>query len=319
MAEREMAVDRKEAFVPPLDELAAVLQAGLSSNYLDAKVKVVDCPDLTQPPFTLAAPGLCGSPRVADVGGVPYLIPSPQLDKKFNLEQVAGQVDLPGAFVLGAGAGAAHVVGVNCEMMPNIRTTGGAHSRNNQTRVSRVNTEDGTCILEHYEDTYQCRDFCLLANLFFCEGKPGKVLEVKAKVRTGQENFVSCMRKTLEQQYGDRPVALGGTFLLEKGQAKIHIMPGFSKTPLQSEEDVNNWLNFFEMSGPLINLSVFVSRDPGLDLRVEHTHCFSHHGEGGHYHYDTTPEEVEYRGYFLPAEYIYRVDRPKVSHMIGRD
>lgn len=56
-----------------------------------------------------------------------------------------------------------------------------------------------------------------------------------------------------------------------------------------------------------------------LDLRVEHTHCFSDHGEGGHYHYDTTPEEVEYLGYYTVAEHIYRVDRPKVTHQVGRD
>ncbi len=29
---------------------------------------------------------------------------------------------------------------------------------------------------------------------------------------------------------------------------------------------------------------------------MEHTHFYSEHGEGGHYHNDTTPEEVEYHG-----------------------
>ena len=41
----------------------------------------------------------------------------------------------------------------------------------------------------------------------------------------------------------------------------------------------------------------------GLDLRVEHTHGYNlEKGQGGHYHYDTTPEEVEYIGYFNLAE-----------------
>ena len=62
-----------------------------------------------------------------------------------------------------------------------------------------------------------------------------------------------------------------------------------------------------------------LSMHQGLDLRVEHTHCFSHHGEGGHYHYDVTPADVRYTGYFVPAEYICRVDRPTVTHTIGRD
>ncbi len=39
-----------------------------------------------------------------------------------------------------------------------------------------------------------------------------------------------------------------------------------------------------------------------MQLRLEHTHCFSFHGEGGHYHYDTTPADVKYVGYYSLAE-----------------
>ena len=60
-------------------------------------------------------------------------------------------------------------------------------------------------------------------------------------------------------------------------------------------------------------------REKDFDLRVEHTHCFSDHGEGGHYHYDTTPTDVEYHGYYTLAEKLYRIDRPVVTHKIGRD
>ena len=56
-----------------------------------------------------------------------------------------------------------------------------------------------------------------------------------------------------------------------------------------------------------------------LDLRIEHFHCFSSHGDGGHYHYDTTPNNASYRGYFGVAEYMFRIDRPIETHMIGRD
>ena len=57
----------------------------------------------------------------------------------------------------------------------------------------------------------------------------------------------------------------------------------------------------------------------GLDLRVEHTHCFSMHGQGGHYHYDMTPKEVEYVAYYNVAEKIFRVDAPVATHQVGRD
>ncbi|KAH6934151.1 hypothetical protein HPB50_021050 [Hyalomma asiaticum] len=82
---------------------------------------------------------------------------------------------------------------------------------------------------------------------------------------------------------------------------------------------MNSWLKFFEMEAPLVCLSVFVSHDPGWDLRIEHTHCFSDHKQGGHYHYDTTPEEVEYLGYFNVAECMFRIDAPVSTHQIGRD
>ena len=57
----------------------------------------------------------------------------------------------------------------------------------------------------------------------------------------------------------------------------------------------------------------------GLDLRVEHTHCFSDHGDGGHYHYDTTPSEVHYHAYYTVAEQLVRIDQPTHTHSFGRD
>ncbi|XP_077995627.1 ester hydrolase C11orf54 homolog [Glandiceps talaboti] len=303
-------VQKKELYVPDYEEVAKVLQGGLSTNFSTVSVDIVDCPDLTKPPYTLAAPGLCGNPRLTDVGGVPYLIPTAQKDKIYNFQDVAEQIELPGAFIIGAGAGPHHVIGVNNEMIANAIDGG-----ENHTYTCKVNPEDQSYILEKGKST----DFCLLANLYASEGKPGKVIEVKASTRTGEENFVTCMRKTLKEKYGDLPVGIGGAFLIEKGKAKIHVMPAFSTKPLQSEDDVNEWLHFYNMKSTLVCLSTFISHDPGLDLRVEHTHCFSHHGDGGHYHYDVTPDEVEYRGYFVPAEYIYRIDAPQTTHTIGRD
>jgi len=87
-------------------------------------------------------------------------------------------------------------------------------------------------------------------------------------------------------------------------------MPDFSKEPLKSRAEVGKWLKYFDMAAPLVCLSVFHSHDPGLDLRIEHTHCFSDHGEGGHYHDDVTPESVEYEAYFNLASTLYRIDRP---------
>ncbi|XP_033108492.1 ester hydrolase C11orf54-like [Anneissia japonica] len=315
-SEKELKVDSRKLFVPDKQELCKVLVEGLKENFADASVSVVDCPDLTQLPFTLASPGLCGNPRLADVGGVPNLIPLANKEKKYDIEKVAELVDLPGAYVLGAGAGCYQFFNFNCEMMANIKTKGGqSNERRNCTRISKVNPEDGSCVLQTCETT--C--FSLMANLFLSDGKPGKVIKVRASKRTGEENFVTCMRKTLAKKYGDKTVGLGGTFLIEQGKAKFHVMPDYSKTPLNTNDDVNNWLKFYEMMSPLVCFSCFLSHDPGLDLRLEHSHGFGHHGVGGHYHYDVTPDEVVYEAYYQVAETIYRVDAPTETHNVGRD
>ncbi|KAF2982447.1 hypothetical protein EK904_014901 [Melospiza melodia maxima] len=262
------------------------MQKGLKENFADVQVSVVDCPDLTKEPFNFPAKGICGKPRIADVGGVPYLIPLVQKEK----------------------------------FIPIVQTKSEKKPAVNGSYIAQINPADKGCLLEKYSSKYTDCEFGLLANLYASEGQPGKVIEVKANGRTGELNFVTCLRQTLEKHYGEKPVGMGGTFIIQKGKAKIHIMPPeFSSCPLNTDEDVNNWLKFFEMKAPLICQPVIVSRDPGFDLRVEHTHCFSHHGEGGHYHQDTSPDSVQYLGYFQPAELLFRIDRPQETHPVGRD
>lgn len=35
---------------------------------------------------------------------------------------------------------------------------------------------------------------------------------------------MSCMRNALASHYGDNSVAIGGTFVIEKGKANLHVM-----------------------------------------------------------------------------------------------
>lgn len=305
------SVQSKDLVVPPLEEIAAVLQATLQKNFHSAAVEVVECPDLSEAPFSLAAPGICGSPRLADVGGVPYLVPSVNRSKLYNLRDVAKDIDLPGAFFIGAGAGSFRLAGMNCELMSNSNLSTGEI----KSYFAKVNPKDDSMMCEHYDST----EFGLLGNFLASEGKRGTVLKVSATLRTGEKNFVTCMREGLRDHYKETPIGLGGAFVIEKGNAKLHVMPDFSETPLASDADVAAWLKFYECHAPLTCLSVFVSHDPGLDLRIEHTHCFSAHGQGGHYHYDVTPKDVRYTGYFSVAEKIFRVDAPTATHNVGRD
>uniref|UniRef100_H2YBD9 DUF1907 domain-containing protein n=1 Tax=Ciona savignyi TaxID=51511 RepID=H2YBD9_CIOSA len=318
-----MPVESVALHMPSLDELAEVISVGLRKNYKESSCSVVDCPDLSKEPFGLAANGICGRTKLVEVGGVPNLVPlSKYMEKVYNLQTISERIGAPGCFVLGAGAGSKHVVGCNCEMMPNFRCRGGEKERVNLTHIAKVK-QDGGYLLQNYENDYAgSSEFTLLANLFCSDGNPGKVLEVHAKSRIGdKKDLVGCIRGALKEYFGARrPIGMGGTFLVKDGRIKIHVMPDFSETPLTSEEDVNNWLRFYEVNAPFTCLSTFITEDCGLDLRLEHTHGYNiTNGVGGHYHYDTTPEEVEYLGYFSPAEFIFRVDRPTETHQIGRD
>jgi hypothetical protein len=300
-----LSVERIDLKPPPLEDLVECVTAQLAQNFKSTTASVKECPDLRQAPYNLAFAGLCGSPRIADVGGQPNLAPTPDFSKKYDLTSIAELMDMSkeqGA-LLGAAAGPFHVVGMNSELMPNLSWNGGTLS--NETHYAKVR-DDGSALCEKLP-SYDC---ALMANLFGSAGLPGPVLHIAASSRTGALNFTEAIRKALQDTYGTRTISLGGVFLISKGKAKLHVMPDFSPTPLITDEQKEGWLRFYEMEAPLVCLSVLHSYDPGLDLRIEHTHCFSDHGEGGHYHYDTTPEDVQYEAWFNVAEVLYRIDRP---------
>lgn len=287
-----------------LKDLLPAIEKGLMSNFKESSVEIAPCPDLRQAPFHLAGEGLCGNEIVADIGGPPNLHPMPKFDKKYSLLELTKLMEMPKeqGFVLGAGAGPFHVIGNNSELMPNLSYHGDEVT--NLSHYAQVEADGAaSCQLS---PSYDC---ALMCNLYGSDGKPGDVLKILAKTRTGKEDFVECIQNGLGEAFGDHPISLGGVFLIRRGKANLHVMPDFSKEPLETSQMVN-WLRFFNMSAPLICLSVFHSHDPGLDLRMSHTHCFSNHGAGGHYHNDTTPDDVEYEAYFSVARKIYRIDRP---------
>lgn len=136
---------------PSLEEVSGVLLKGLQQYFETVNVSVVECPDLRREPFYLAQKGLCGNEKIADVGGPPYLIPTPQRDKVYSLKDIASVLGLGNdAFLLGAGAGPFHVVGTNCELMPNIsfeKNTSNETITNNKTHFAKVfNTSFVYCI-----------------------------------------------------------------------------------------------------------------------------------------------------------------------------
>nr|OQO17115.1 hypothetical protein B0A51_16209 [Rachicladosporium sp. CCFEE 5018] len=300
---------------PPLEDIATKLQSALAKNYRDSSVVVERCPDLRHAPFHLATQGLSGNERVADVGGQANLFPKPHLECKYSLLDIAKamEMDLEVGSLVGAGAGPSHIVGQNCELAPNLAWEGGFEKVENRTYVAKIAKDSGEAIVDKCSST----DCALMVNLFGSSGLPGPVLKITARGRQGSEgSFPECIRTALHAAYGNaQPVSLGGVFLVKSGKARYHIMPDFPSAPFENRDDVEEWLTFHNFNAPMVCLTVMHSADPGLGLRMEHTHCFAPDGRdaGGHYHNDVESEdgeEIEYEAYFNTAKVIYRIDPP---------
>ena len=140
------------------------------------------------------------------------------------------------------------------------------------------------------------------------------LFEIDVEQRLSEENaeennFISVLRRALNEFSAGKSMALGGIFRVEKGTVNAHVMPDFLDEDLTKKEQVDQWLKFYEMHAPLNCFSVLLTDDINKSgFRLEHSHFFSEHGEAGHYHFDTTPQDVHYRGYFLVCHEAILID-----------
>lgn len=315
----KLLFEEKTLYQPKFEEIKEVLSERLPKNFQDVSVEIVDCPDLSKAPYNLAGSGLSGSATLIEVGGPPYLLPTPDLSKVYDIKEIV-QKSLGGkkcdVLAIGAGAGPFIIMNSNCEGIYNLSITKDG-TVTNESYVGKVDGPEEKCIQLRVPKT-ETR-FGLLLNLFACEGGPGKVLRVRCKKRIGELNFIESIRIALAEHFGEKCVGLGGAFILKSGKAKQHVMRNFSKTPLHTEEDLNNWLKFYEMPATLTALGTLITHENDLDLSLQHFHSFSNSNWAGHYHYDTTPDIAEYEGYFNIGEKVVRVDKPVNTHKVGRD
>ncbi|GMT09057.1 hypothetical protein PFISCL1PPCAC_354, partial [Pristionchus fissidentatus] len=291
-----------DTHVPSLENLADAFRTALPSNFDTVSVDIVDCPDLSSAPFNLTSPGFGKNLVIAEVGGPGNLFPEIHKQKAFDITTICKTCEHPEAFAFGPGAGPWPIVGVNCEMVADVNCASGRVG----TRIARL--EKDSYALEQISKPV----FSLMANLAVSDAESGqRVVHIKAKKRLGSTNFPDSLRAALVAAFPQQLVSLGGFFILRSGKAKLHVMPDFPGCGhFASEKEIGSeWLKYFEMAAPLVCATVMHSNEGGSHkLRVEHTHCYSDHGDGGHYHYDTTPDEVEYEGWFAPASAVYRID-----------
>lgn len=279
-------------------------------------MEVVDNPNLTEDPFYLAAPGIGGDPIIIEYGNDDYLLPLVDKTKVYDLIPTVRHIPSykeKDFFACGAGAGPFDWLQQNSEGIYNIMAYRNG-SIDNEGHVVRT-TGNGIEVVKVPNNETRA---ALLGNIFLTEGNAGKVLKVVSRNRTGPENFISAMRKGLTDHYPqDQVVGLGGAFVIKRGRAYVHVMDDFSKSPIYTTQELNNWLTFHEVQSPLIALGNFVSQETDFKLRLQHFHSYSRHNHGGHYHYDTTPDIVEYEGYFNVVDRIIIVDKNSAISSAG--
>lgn len=236
-----------------------MLQKALAVNFQEVTVDVVECPNLTEKPYNLAGSGLGGSPTLMEVGGPPYLLPLVDRSKLYDMKTLAQRaIGKKDVLAMGAGAGPFPLRGTNCEGIYNLKISADGQVLN-KSYSAKVHGPQENCVLESIPNSET--KFGLLLNLFLSEGKSGKVLKVHCKKRIGSLNFIESIRFALLDFYKEKCVGLGGMFMMKTGRAHQHVMRDFSKTPIHSEEELNQWLKFYDMPAQLNAVGTLITHE----------------------------------------------------------
>ena len=298
-----------------LDKIYEALQIGLSNNYKAVEISIVDCPNLID--WGCPSEGISGNQKIIDVGGEPYMHDPKFIGAEFDYEEISKMIGSEKSYALGAGSGAMSCLEGHCgELVINENLI----TSESKSIIARVGSNK-ECIAEKYT----ARKHGGLGNVFYTDGVRGKVIKIKIKGRSGEQGSLpQAMRKALSDNLkieGNDHLALAGVFRILKGKIKSHVQPDYAdiKHEYYDPEQmkcVKDFLQFYEPVGPeLQGYSILWTGDPtGGDLNLresgEHTHFHSYTKENiaGHYHFDVTPEEIEYEGYFNTAEEVHRVN-----------
>ena len=298
-----------------LDKISDVLQSGLSSNYKVVEVSIVDCPNLRD--WDCPSEGISGNQKIIDVGGEPYMHDPKFIGAEFDYEEISKMIGSEKSYALGAGSGAMSCLDGHCgELVINENLI----TDESKSIIARVG-KNKECIAEKYT----ARKHGGLGNVFYTDGIRGKVIKIKIKGRSGEQgSLTQAMRKALSDNLKIKDndhIALAGVFRILNGKIRSHVQPDYKdiKHEYYDPEQmkcVKDFLQFYEPVGPeLQGYCVLWTGDPtggNLNLREsgEHTHFHSYTKENiaGHYHFDVTPEEIEYEGYFNTAEEVHRVN-----------
>ena len=311
----ELTIEKAQFAKTSLEQISEALKKGLQKNYKLVEISIVDCPNLKQ--WDCPAEGLSGNQKIIDVGGEPYMHDKKLIGAEFDYEEIAKKIGSEKSYALGAGSGAMSCLGGHCgELVINENLI----TNESRSIIAQVD-ENQKC----KSSKYTARKHGGLGNIYYSDGKPGKVIKIMIKGRSGKQGSLpQAMRTALKENLltkNDNHFALAGVFRILNGKIKSHVQPDYDTIKHEYYDPkqmkcVKDFLKFYEPIGPHFQCySILWTGDPTggkLNLREsgEHTHFHSYKGtqDAGHYHFDVTPEEIEYECYFNIPEEVHRVN-----------
>ena len=311
----ELTIEKAQFAKTSLEQISEALKKGLQKNYKLVEISIVDCPNLKQ--WDCPAEGLSGNQKIIDVGGEPYMHDKKLIGAEFDYEEIAKKIGSEKSYALGAGSGAMSCLGGHCgELVINENLI----TNESRSIIAQVD-ENQKC----KSSKYTARKHGGLGNIYYSDGNPGKVIKIMIKGRSGnQGSLPQAMRTALKENLStenDNHFAVAGVFRILNGKIKSRVQPDYDTIKHEYYDPkqmkcVKDFLKFYEPIGPYFQCySILWTGDPTggkLNLREsgEHTHFHSYKGtqDAGHYHFDVTPEEIEYECYFNIPEEVHRVN-----------
>ncbi|XP_011052492.1 PREDICTED: ester hydrolase C11orf54 homolog [Acromyrmex echinatior] len=308
--------------VPKQTELATVLQNELCSDFEEVTVEWVDCPDLTQEPFNLAAPGLCGDTILLDIGGISNLFPLLTEDKIFkskiyftNILQKLDRILNDNLIIGGGQIKQSNTLGeliMNASFSPaeNEMTT-----VKNKSNFAYIEMPQKKFVLESLTDP---NPYCnIYGNFFVSKGLREQVLKVHVKHRTGRDFIFALQHAVKRFSKFSKIMGFGGTFIVKNGKTIYHNIKNNWRIPITMKNHMHYCIKYREVqTSPMVAFATFVSADryKGTYFNRTHVHVKSN-ADGGYYH-ETEPDNsnTEYLGYFSPATKLYCINPAPVFH-----
>ncbi len=298
-----------------LIDISNALRIGLANNYKNVEVDVVECPNLRH--WDCPSEGISGNQKIIDVGGEPYMHDKNYIGTEFDYQEISKRINSSKSYALGAGSGAMSCLEGHCgELIINENLI----TEESKSIIAMVG-KNKECIVKDYK----AKKHGGLGNIYYSDGKEGRVIRINIKKRIGKQGSLpQSIRQALSENLdisNNNHIALAGVFRILNGKIRSHVQPDYEDIKHDYYDSklmkcTKDFLQFYEPVGPELQCySVLWTGDPTggkLNLREsgEHTHFHSYENKkyAGHYHFDVTPDEIEYVGYFNTASEVHRVN-----------